>query len=237
MEVQEVQGKGELAMTNRIPTLSREQLKRDWPLLTVLVLLFLLGAYFYPQLPERVPSHWNIRGEVDGYSSKFFAAFGLPLMTLGIYLLMVWLPSLDPKKTNYSRFKGAYDIVRWAIIGIVALMHGIVLMAGMGYEVDAGKLVQPAVSLLLIVIGNQMGRFRHNYFVGIKTPWTLANEEVWRKTHRTAGPIWVAGGLIALLSTWLPAPYNFAVMMAVVVVISLVPTVYSYILFKGSAGN
>ena len=78
MEVQEVQGKGELAMTNRIPTLSREQLKRDWPLLTVLVLLFLLGAYFYPQLPERVPSHWNIRGEVDGYSSKFFAAFGLP---------------------------------------------------------------------------------------------------------------------------------------------------------------
>ncbi|MGI6567482.1 MAG: DUF1648 domain-containing protein [Firmicutes bacterium] len=224
-------------MTNRIPALSREQLKRDWPLLAVLALLFLLGAYFYPKLPERVPSHWNIHGEVDGYSSRFFGAFGLPLFALGLYILMLWMPSLDPKKTNYPRFSGAYDIIRWATIGIMALTHGMVLMAGMGIKIDAGKVIQPAVSLMLILIGNQMGRFKHNYFVGIKTPWTLANEEVWRKTHRMAGPIWVVGGLMSLLATWLPPPYNFGVMMAVVVVLSVIPMVYSYRLFKEMAAD
>ena len=224
-------------MTNRIPTLSREQLKRDWPLLALIALLFLLGAYFYPKLPERVPSHWNVRGEVDGYSSRFFGAFGLPLISLGIYLMMLVTPSLDPKKRNYPRFIGAYNIIRWTTIGIMALTHGIVLMAGMGYTIDAGKVIQPAVALMFILIGNQMGRFKHNYFVGIKTPWTLANEEVWRKTHRMAGPIWVVGGVLALLTTWLPAPYNFGVMMAVVVIVSLVPVIYSYFAYRSIAAG
>ena len=224
-------------MTNRIPSLSREQLKRDWPLLAVIALLFLLGAYFYPKLPERVPSHWNIRGEVDGYSSRFFGAFGLPLIALGIYLMMLVTPSLDPKKRNYPRFIGGYNIIRWTTIGIMALTHGVVLMAGMGYKIDAGKVVQPAVALMFILIGNQMGRFKHNYFVGIKTPWTLANEEVWRKTHRMTGPFWVAGGFAALLATWLPAPYNFAVMMAVIVIVSLVPVIYSYFAYRNIAAE
>ncbi|NMB45614.1 MAG: SdpI family protein [Firmicutes bacterium] len=219
-------------MNRNIPTLSRAQLRRDWPLLTLLLILFALGIYFYPQLPERVPSHWNIRGEVDGYSSRFFGAFGLPLLNLGIYVLMLVAPALDPQKANYPRFVGAYNVIRWTIIAIMSLLHVVVLMAGLGYTIDAGKVVQPAVSVMFILIGNQMGRFRHNYFVGIKTPWTLANEEVWRRTHRVSGPIWVVGGFIGLLGTWLPAPYNFVTMMVAILGASLISLIYSYVIFK-----
>ncbi len=219
-------------MNERIPMLSREQLRRDWPLWTLILLLLASGVYFYPQLPERVPSHWNVRGEVDGYSSRFFGAFGLPLVNLAIYVMMLVIPSLDPKKTSYERFAGAYDVIRWSIIGVMALLHVVVLMAGLGYEVDAGRVVQPAVALMVILMGNQMGRVRHNYFVGIRTPWTLANEEVWRRTHRMSGPLWVAGGLVALGATWLPTPYNFGVFMGAIIGVSLVSLVYSYVVFK-----
>jgi uncharacterized membrane protein len=219
-------------MNKSIPTLSREQLRRDWPLLALLLGLLALGIYFYPQLPERVPSHWNVRGEVDGYSSRFFGAFGLPLMNLGIYVLMLVVPSLDPKRANYQRFTGAYNVIRWAIIAIMSLLHIVVLMAGLGYKIDVGRVVQPAISVMFILIGNQMGRFKHNYFVGIRTPWTLANEEVWRKTHRVSGPIWVVGGFLGLLGTWLPAPYNFTIMMVAIIGASLISLVYSYLIFK-----
>lgn len=221
--------KGEPRMNRSIPSFSREQLRRDWPLLALILILFALGIYFYPQLPERVPSHWNIRGEVDGYSNRVFGAFGLPLLNLGIYILMLVAPAIDPKKESYSR---AYDVIRWSIIAIMSLLHIVVLMAGLGYVIDAGKVVQPAVSVMFILIGNQMGRFKHNYFVGIKTPWTLANKEVWRKTHRVSGPIWVVGGFIGLLGTWLPSPYNFTTMMVAIIGASLVSLVYSYIIFK-----
>lgn len=224
-------------MNRDIPTLSREQLKRDWPLLTLILVLFALGIYFYPQLPQRVPSHWNVRGEVDGYSSRFFGAFGLPLITLGIYVFMLITPSLDPKKADYPRFVGAYNLIRWITVAIMALLHIVVLMAGMGYVIDTGKIVQPAISVMVILIGNQMGRFRHNYFVGIRTPWTLANEEVWRQTHRVSGPIWVVGGFIALLGTWLPAPYNFVTMMVAIISVSLVSGVYSYLIFRKIANG
>ena len=219
-------------MNERIPMLSREQLRRDWPLWTLILLLLASGVYFYPQLPEQVPSHWNVRGEVDGYSSRFFGAFGLPLVNLAIYVMMLVIPSLDPKKTSYERFARAYDVIRWSIIGVMALLHVVVLMAGLGYEVDAGRVVQPAVALMVILMGNQMGRVRHNYFVGIRTPWTLANEEVWRRTHRMSGPLWVAGGLVALGATWLPTPYSFGVFMVAIIGVSLVSLVYSYVVFK-----
>lgn len=225
-------GKGEMTVNKKIPTLSWEQIRKDWPLLTMIFLLLAMGIYYYPILPERVPSHWNIRGEVDGYSSRFFGAFGLPLMSLVFYVLMLIFPSLDPKKESYTRFARAYDVIRWSMIAIFALLHIVVLMAALGRKIDVGKVVQPAISVLFILLGNQMGRFRHNYFVGIRTPWTLANEEVWRKTHRFSGPIWVAGGIISLMGTWLSAPYNFTLMMLAICGASLVSLIYSYVAFR-----
>ena len=219
-------------MNKDTPKLSREQLKRDWPLVALLLLLFGLSFYFYPRLPEQVPSHWNIRGEVDGYSSRFFGAFGIPLLSLALYVMFLVLPALDPKRANYHRFASTYNVIRWSVLGLMVLVHALVLLAGLGYNNDAGRVVQPAIALMLILMGNQMGRVKHNYFVGIRTPWTLASEEVWRKTHRMAGPLFVVGGLVALAATWLPAPHNFTIMMVSIIGTSLASLVYSYVVFK-----
>lgn len=219
-------------MNERTPMLSREQLKRDWPLLALLLLLFGVGFYFYPRLPEEVPSHWNTRGEIDGYSSRFFGAFGIPLLSLALYVMFLVLPALDPKQANYQRFARTYDVIRWSVLGVMVLTQVLILLAGLGYKIDAGKVMQPSVALMFILMGNQMGRVRHNYFVGIRTPWTLASEEVWRKTHRMAGPLFVVGGLVALAATWLPAPYNFAILMISIIGTSLASLVYSYVIFK-----
>ena len=137
-------------------------LKKDWLIIILILLGFALGAYFYPSLPDRVPIHWNVNGEVNGYGSKLFGAFGL----------------------------------------------------------------------LFILIGNVMGRFKHNYFVGIRTPWTLANEEVWRKTHRVAAPIWVLGGIINILLAFTETNFKGIWFVAIVAVISIVPIVYSYIVYQ-----
>jgi len=135
-------------MNKSIPTLSREQLRRDWPLLALLLGLLALGIYFYPQLPERVPSHWNVRGEVDGYSSRFFGAFGLPLMNLGIYVLMLVVPSLDPKRANYQRFAGAYNVILTAATGMDALTHAIESYTNDSYQPISDILAYRAIELI-----------------------------------------------------------------------------------------
>ena len=219
-------------MNNHVPSLSGKQLKQDWPLVVLLVVSFALGLFLYPQLPERVPTNWNVHGEIGGYSGKFFAAFGMPLFNLVLYVLLLVLPGLDPKRENYPKFAKLYDLVRWSVVGLMVLVHTIILLAGLGHSINVGKIVQIAVAIMFILLGNQMGRVKHNYFVGIRTPWTLANEEVWRMTHRMAGPVFVAGGFLALGSTWLPAPYNFAGMMVGVIASSLVALVYSYVIYR-----
>ncbi|NLK07286.1 MAG: DUF1648 domain-containing protein [Firmicutes bacterium] len=219
-------------MAKTVPGLTIWQLKRDWPLVALILVMFVMGVYFYPTLPEKVPSSWSMKGEVQGYSGRGFAAFGLPLVTSALYIMFLVLPALDPKRANYHRFIKAYNAIRWSTLMLMALIHGVILLAGMGHTIDVSKIVQPATALLFIVMGNQIGRVRHNYFVGIRTPWTLANEEVWRRTHRMAGPLLVAGGIVSLAATWLPPPYNFAVLMVAVIGTSLAAVVYSYVIFK-----
>lgn len=219
------------------PSLSLRQLRKDWPLVLLIAALFAVAAYFYPQLPEKVPSHWGVGGEIDRYSSRFFGAFGLPLLASGIYVLMLVVPGMDPKKAAYEHFAGAYDVIRWALVSFIALLHAVILMAGLGYSINAGLIVQPAVSVLFVVIGQQLGKVKHNYTVGIRTPWTLASQEVWQKTHRFAAPLWVAAGLVGLLATWLPGPYNFWVFIIAIAGAAVISGGYSYFAFKALSGS
>ncbi len=207
-------------------------IKRDWPIWLLLLGLFVVGAIVYPQLPDKVPSHWNFRGEVDGYSSKFFGAFGIPLMTTGFYVLMVFIPLLDPRFENYSRFAASYNTVRRVTVGFFVLLHIVVLAAALGYDIQMGTIVQAGVSLLFVIIGNSMGRVRHNYFFGIRTPWTLADEGVWRQTHRVGGRLFVLGGFIGLVSTWLPVPFNAWGFGLGMILAGGIPMAYSYLLYK-----
>ena len=206
-------------------------IKRELPLLIMIIITFAISFYFYPQLPERIPTHWNFRGEIDGYSNKLSGILIMPIMNLVMYVMFLFLPALDPKKENYKLFESTYIYFRYLFLIFFICMHIMIIAAALGYMNDTGRLVMLGVSLLFMLMGNVMGRLKHNYFVGVKTPWTLANEEVWTKTHRLAAKLWTAGGLIGAVL----AALNFNpgwIFLIILILPSLIPVVYSYIIFN-----
>ncbi len=207
-------------------------LKQDWMILILILSGFALGAYFYPSLPDKVPTHWNASGEVNGYGSKLFGAFGLPTISLATYLLYLVLPYIDPKRKNYTDFESTYQFLKYVLILFFLGIELMTLLIASGVIVNKPIFIQIIVSLLFILIGNVMGRFKHNYFIGIKTPWTLANEEVWRKTHRLAAPLWVLGGVMNILLALTGMSFNGVGFIVIIALISIVPIGYSYIAYQ-----
>lgn len=209
----------------------------DWPLLLLILGGLAIGAVLYPQLPERVASHWNFKGEVDGYSSRFWGAFGIPLMTAGIYALMLVLPSIDPRRENYRKFAGAYRLFKATLVVFMTGVYLIVILNALGYRVPVDRAMMSGLSLLFVVLGNFMGQIRHNYFVGIKTPWTLANEQVWQKTHRLGGRLWVAAGLVGLAASVIGGSAGGVILAVSLGVATVIPMVYSYLEFRKLANQ
>jgi uncharacterized membrane protein len=207
-------------------------IKQDWYLLLLILASLLAGLWLYPQLPDQMPSHWNIHGEVDGWSSKSFAVWFFPLLNAGIYLMMILLPKVDPRKANYDRFAGAYSVVRSLLILFLTVIYGVTLLAGLGYALKVDTIIKFSVSLLILVFGNYMGKFKHNYFIGIRTPWTLASEEVWRRTHRMAGPLWAGAGLLGMLLSFIQSTWAAIVLFGSYMIIAFIPLVYSYLVFR-----
>ncbi|PRR79741.1 SdpI family protein [Clostridium vincentii] len=207
-------------------------IKKDWFIIAVLVVTFIVSLYFYASLPSQIPIHWNAKGQVDGYSGKLFGTFAMPLMNLAFYFFFIVLPFLDPKKANYAKFQSAYKLIRITFHIFFAGIQAIVLLVALGHTVNVSMFVGLGTSLLFVVIGNVMGKFKHNYFVGIKTPWTLANEEVWAKTHRMAAPLWVVGGIISAIFAIVGGESFFIALFIILSIVSIVPIIYSYIIFK-----
>lgn len=209
-----------------------QEARRDWPAWLALLASFVASLMLYPHLPEQVPIHWNLHGEADGFAGKFWGAIGLPLLNVGIYLMLLFLPLVDPKRANYPRFIRFYRGFRVFMAFFFAGLHGVTLYAALGRPIDVGLVVTLGVSLLFVYLGNSLGRIRHNYFVGIRTPWTLANEEVWRRTHRLGGRLFVLAGLLP----WLAWPFSRAAALYALIggslVVALVTTVYSAVLFQ-----
>jgi uncharacterized membrane protein len=212
--------------------LDRARLMREWPLWLLMAGLLAAAVLVYPHLPSQVPGHWNINGEVDKYYPRAFGAFFPPLLTIAIYLLMLVTPVLDPRRDNYVRFSGAYTFLRWGLVLFFTVLYGATIMTALGYDIDISLLIKVMVAILFLVIGNFMGQFRHNYFVGIKTPWTLNSEEVWQRTHRLGAKIWVAGSLVCLAMAPIKAPWSAWVFFAAILVMAIVPIIYSYLIYR-----
>lgn len=212
----------------------RSFIKKDWIVIGIITLTFIFTLYFYPSLPSKIPNHWNSKGQIDGYSGRLFGAFLIPLMNLAFYFLFIFLPYLDPKKANYEKFPAAYKLLRYSFHILFACIQVTILLVALGHPVNVGMVIGVGVSLLFVVIGNVMGKFKHNYFVGIKTPWTLENEEVWVKTHRMAAPLWVVGGIVsAFFAILLDGKTSSSIALLITVsIISIVPMIYSYVIFK-----
>ncbi|GAW91806.1 SdpI family protein [Calderihabitans maritimus] len=207
--------------------------RHHWPSVVLIIFAFLLGLALYPQLPDLVPSHWNWKGQVDGYMSKTFTIVLFPLLMLGTYLLMTYLPAVDPGKANYPKFRRFYEMFRFILVLFFMVIYFLVLAAGMGYNPAISLWVPLMISLMFIVTGNYLSKVRHNYFFGIRTPWTLADETVWRKTHRAAGMAFVLAGIIGLLSLLLPGIFKMLVFLGALVAAVLYSIIYSYLVYRG----
>ncbi len=207
--------------------------KREWPLLLILSCTLIAAIIMYPHMPEQVPIHWNAQGEVDDYGSRLFGTFFLPTLNILMYILLIILPKLDPKRANYSKFDSAYLTIRYSMHLFFTLIFGVTVIASLGYPVQIDKWIPAGVAILFIVLGNVMGRVRHNYFVGFKYPWTLANEEVWKRTHQFGAKLMVIGGFAALIGViFTSGSVGFMVLMAGVLVPTIITTIYSYVIYK-----
>jgi uncharacterized membrane protein len=208
-------------------------LKREWPLLVILAIPLIAAILVYPHMPDQVPIHWNAQGEVNNYGSRAFGTFFMPLLNVVMYVLFIVLPKIDPKRANYSKFDSSYLTIRYSLHLFFMLMFGVTVAASLGYPINIGKWVPIGVSVLIIVMGNIMGRVKHNYFVGFRFPWTLANEEVWRRTHQFGAKLMVLGGFVALFGViFTQGSASFAILMIGVLVPTIITTIYSYLIYK-----
>jgi len=197
-----------------------------------LILLSIVGTLMvYQSLPDTIPIHWNFNGEVDNTGSKSMAFFTAVLPLL-IYLLMKVAPKIDPKKASYDKHMGSYTIVAIAITVLLIGLHWVALIAALGYDINMGMFVKAGVGILFIVIGNLMPQFRHNYFVGIRMPWTLASEENWRKTHRFGGYAFVLMGIVFFIAAFFQTEISGFLSFGALIIAMLAIAVYSYMEFS-----
>ena len=206
--------------------------KNKWTLIITSVIILLpiaVGVLLWDKLPEQVPYHWGINGEVDGWATKTQAVFLMPLMMLGIQWLCSFVTQLDPKKANSDKMQW---LVLWIIPVLNLFLHVMVWLQALGREVNMAVVMPLFMGALFVIMGNYLPKCKQSYTVGIKLPWTLDNEENWNKTHRLAGKLWVAGGLLCMPCALLSGVWSFIVMMGVLVLMCAVPTVYSYQLYK-----
>lgn len=195
---------------------------------------FAASAFVYPRLPEAIPTHWNLHGQADGFSHKPFAPFILPVVMAGVLLLFHFLPSISPRGFRFERFSGVWALFEAAVIGALLLDHGLTLAAGLGKPVDVARGAIAGTGLLLALIGNFLGKVTRNFFVGIRTPWTLASEEVWMRTHRFGGKLFVLSGLVLFVTGLTGA--GTVLGFAAVIAAALGSIVYSYLVYRKVEG-
>ena len=206
-------------------------IKKNLPKLIITSLITLIpiiiGLILWDKLPDQVPVHWNINGDVDGFATKAQAVFVMPLVLVAFHWICVLGTLLDPKKQNIN--DKMFTLVLWIIPVISLLCNSLVYATATGHTVNVEIIMPLFMGALFVVIGNYMPKCKQSYTLGIKLPWTLNDEENWNKTHRMAGFLWVIGGVVIMATAFLGA---FWILFVVLIPMVIVPFVYSYSLYK-----
>ena len=206
-------------------------IKKNWKLLTCTTLVILIpilaGILLWDRLPARMPTHWNATGEVDGWSSKPFAVFGLPGILLALHWLCVLGTAADPKKRNHS--EKLLHLVLWIVPALSVVLGAVTYLTALGQPVRIEVLLPLLTGLLFTIIGNYMPKCKQNYTIGIKIPWTLESEENWNRTHRFASRLWFLGGLLIIATGFLG---NVWIFLTITLVMAFIPFLYSYALYR-----
>lgn len=210
-------------------------LKTTW-LVSALIIVLMIGlsAWAWVQLPAdaSLPVHWNAAGEADRYGGKAEALLLLPAVMVGVLLLFSLIRFIDPLRANIARSGQAYRAVLLGVLFFMAVLHTGAILSALGYPINIGLLAAPAVGLMFVVMGNYMGKIRRNYMFGVRTPWTLASDLAWNKTHRITGKLFVLSGLLTIGATFLGPTIAFFTMMASILSTVIFAMIYSYLVWK-----
>ena len=200
------------------------------PLLILAAVAFSIAVW--SRLPESMPVHWDLHGQVNGYGSRPQGAFLLPGIMLVLWLLMRFLPRIDPRRANYAKFADTYDLLVNSLVALFAVMHVALIGAALGWPVSMERVAPALIGLQFIILGNALPRARPNWWFGIRTPWTLSNDRVWTRTHRVGGYLLAGAGVVLLVSAAFPGPLTFALGVAAAIAAGFGSLVYSYFAWK-----
>lgn len=199
--------------------------------ITLIAISVLAGLLLWNRLPDPMPGHWNASGDIDGYISKFWGVFLIPIISIALTGLFLIIPRIDPLKANIAQFRAAFN---WFIVVFMAYMlyvYALTLVAALGTPFNMTLMLLPAVGLLFIGVGYLMSGAKRNFFIGIRTPWTLSSDTVWDKTHKLGSRLFMLGGVVTILCAFL-GESGIWIMLAAMLGASFVPVVYSYVLYQ-----
>ena len=200
--------------------------------LALVVIAVAFSAAVYDRLPVQVASHWNINDQVNGYMSRFWGAFLMPILSLGMLGLFLLIPHIDPLKANIAKFREAFNAFITTIMAFLLYMHFLTLFWNLGYQnFRISQALLPAMGLIFIFAGLMMMKAKRNFFIGIRTPWTLSSDRVWDETHRIGSWIFIAIGIITMLTIFF-GEIGIYIMLVVLLIGVIIPVVYSYFLYQ-----
>ena len=202
------------------------------PGLLVVALAAGFSVWAYPQLPAQVATHFDLHGQANGWSSRLAAALFVPALGIVLALVFTVLPHIDPRGANYAKFGPTYWTIANAVLVLVAALQVLVLGKALGWDVNMTRVASLGVGGLLVVLGNLMTRIRPNWFVGIRTPWTLSSDTVWRRTHRFGGIAFMIAGLCVAFTALLASSWALVGAIGVAGAAALGSVVYSYVIWK-----
>lgn len=199
--------------------------------LVLIAIAVLAGVLLWNRLPDPMPSHWNAAGEIDGYMSKFWGIFLMPIMTVALLGLFLVIPHIDPLKANIAKFIGIFNVFIVVFVAYMLYVYALTLFAALSIPFNMTAMLIPVVGLLFIGVGYMMGSAKRNFFIGIRTPWTLSSETVWDETHKLGSKLFMLAGAVTIVSAFL-GENGIWLLITAILIAAFVPIVYSYILWR-----
>jgi len=205
---------------------------RKWIPPLLIIAAMAISIYMYPSLPDRVPTHFGLDGQPNGWSSRIFGAWLVPVIMAFVWLILRLAPHIDPRKENYEKFRGVYEVVVVAILAFMLVMHIVVLKSATGAHIPMDRFVFVGVGALFMVMGFTLPRVQSNWFIGIRTPWTLTSDESWDRTHKVGGTLFVLLGVLSIISSLLAPQTAPWALLAGGIGVTIFLFVYSYRIWK-----
>jgi len=198
--------------------------------LATVILMFFVGIITYPQMPEMMASHWNINGQANGFMPKFWGIFIFPLIALAMYLLFILIPKMDPKRKNIEKFRAYYDNFILMMLVFFFYIFAMSITWNYGISYNFNQAIVPPFTLLFYYIGVMLEHAEPNWTIGIRTPWTLENETVWKNTHKLGSQLFKISALLGLIGIFLPQ-YSLLFILIPIIASAVFITAYSYFIF------